>query len=451
MKKKEQKSIVNKLRSLIKEQLLKEFFTPEKEENLDEISADLFKSALNVSKERGTDRRTAKLGSTFFHKFIGMPLLGGKISNIETHNPNQGNYRNIQIEIEHTFANAPVVPDGLKHDYVYYDIDKDLYGITEPIERKDAVILSKIALQINPDSRYKETGKHFQIKGMNENLSEEFVGGINYDNILASELKKIIGDINKITPYVLELGNKIESDSTGKIHVYDDGKKVKIFNNINEFLKGIRYGVVKLSEDNLSEGHGEKILGDALKFAKKEMGCSVEDITKGYRVCPPKDVYPECFTAHRGGDRHVFDLFRFLAKAFGVSKHFLEQAVKANQSFEWVKKKSIQKVDIISEIESSKRKTLKDIAEENNITPSLPNGKYSFKDFDEFVKVAHKEELYDLALIIANMMLGKMIGMTWNDLPDVNSLWDVIDNDFQSTEELAKAVKEACKERMEDL
>lgn len=134
--------------------------------NLNEISSNLFKSALNVSKERGTDRRTAKLGNLYFNKFVGVPLMGGKISRIETHNPAQGNYRTIQIEIEKP---SSIVTDKIKNDYVYYDIDKDFYEINEPIDRKDAVVLSKIALQINPESRYKETGKHFEIKGMNEN------------------------------------------------------------------------------------------------------------------------------------------------------------------------------------------------------------------------------------------------------------------------------------------
>ncbi len=139
---------------------------------LNEISPNLFKSAINVSKERGTDRRTAKLGSLYFNKFIGTPLMGGKISNIEVHSPGQGNYSQVQIEIEHTFDKAPVVPDSLKHDYITYDIYKDIFDLnSNEIERKDAFILSKIALQINPNSKYKETGKYFQIKGMNENRS----------------------------------------------------------------------------------------------------------------------------------------------------------------------------------------------------------------------------------------------------------------------------------------
>ena len=137
------------------------------------ISPELFKSAINVSKERGTDNRTRKLGELYFDRFIGKPLMGGIISNIHVTAPQQGNYRNVRIEITYEYKNAPVVPDSLKNSYITYDIDKDLYDvdtINHAIDRKDARILSLIALQINPNSQYKESGRYFNIKGLNENF-----------------------------------------------------------------------------------------------------------------------------------------------------------------------------------------------------------------------------------------------------------------------------------------
>jgi hypothetical protein len=131
---------------------------------LKEISPTTFKSALNVSKERGTDRRTYKLGQQYFNQFIGRELMGGKITDIGVSAPQQANYRNISITIEYTYPNAEVVPDSLRYDYIYYDIDKDLYDIDKEIDRKDAVVLSKIAQHINPDTRYKQTGMYFNIK-----------------------------------------------------------------------------------------------------------------------------------------------------------------------------------------------------------------------------------------------------------------------------------------------
>jgi hypothetical protein len=126
-----------------------------------EISSDTFKSAINVSKERGTDYRTQKLGQLYFNKFIGKPLMGGKIYDIAVNNPQQGNYRTVAIQVELALDNT----NSPKYDFIEYDIDKDLFNINHEIDRKDAVILSKIAKHINPETKYKETGKYFQIKG----------------------------------------------------------------------------------------------------------------------------------------------------------------------------------------------------------------------------------------------------------------------------------------------
>ena len=127
---------------------------------VNEISSDTFKSAINVSKERGLDRRTHKLGELYFNQFIGKPFLDGIISHIDVSNPQQGNYRQVNIEYKHE------VDGQTKKDYIRYDIDGDIYDIEDyPIERKDAVILSKIAQHINPKTKFKETGKYFKIKG----------------------------------------------------------------------------------------------------------------------------------------------------------------------------------------------------------------------------------------------------------------------------------------------
>jgi hypothetical protein len=134
---------------------------------INEISSDTFKSAINVSKERGTDKRTHKLGGLYFNNFLNKPLLGGKISNIGVSAPQQANHRLVSIEIEKTVYQDSGYNKGetkIFKDYIYYDIDKDIYEVGE-IDRKDAVILSKIAQHINPNTKYKETGKYFKIKG----------------------------------------------------------------------------------------------------------------------------------------------------------------------------------------------------------------------------------------------------------------------------------------------
>jgi len=131
-----------------------------KEQAVNEISPETFKSAINVSKERGTDNRTANLGALYFNKFKGKPLLGGMIENIAVFSPNQGNSTDVNIHIK-----KGISPE-VKSYYIDYSIDKDNFEMPDaPIERKDAVILSRIAQHVNPETKYKETTKYFRIKG----------------------------------------------------------------------------------------------------------------------------------------------------------------------------------------------------------------------------------------------------------------------------------------------
>ena len=137
----------------------------EQNDNINEISPETFKSAIDVSKKRDLNQRTYKLGQSYFNKFIGKELMGGKITDIGVHAPSQGSYRDVSIEVT-----KDVPQDNgdtkTKKEYIYYDIDKDTYNdVNDKIDRKDAVFLSKIAQHINPNTKYKKTGIHFNIKG----------------------------------------------------------------------------------------------------------------------------------------------------------------------------------------------------------------------------------------------------------------------------------------------
>ena len=127
----------------------------EKDDKITELSSDTFKSAINKSKEYGNDRRTYKLGSLFYNTFIGKPFLGGIITNIGVNNPSQGNYTDISIEFK--------VEN--KVQYLYYDVKLDSWGTIKDIKmsRKDANLLSLISLKVNPESKYKQVGKEFNI------------------------------------------------------------------------------------------------------------------------------------------------------------------------------------------------------------------------------------------------------------------------------------------------
>jgi hypothetical protein len=134
------------------------------EYKLNEISSDTFNTAIEKSKERGTDGRTQKLGSLYFNKFVGKPLMGGVIHGITVISTKQDNDKNVLIQVEKNVLRQSGITKKL-NNYTY-NVDSDEFNLGDiEIERKDAVILSKIAQHINPDTKYKKTGTTFKIKG----------------------------------------------------------------------------------------------------------------------------------------------------------------------------------------------------------------------------------------------------------------------------------------------
>jgi hypothetical protein len=83
--------------------------------------------------------------------------------------------------------------------------------------------------------------KEIILEELTKILNEEMVSGVNYDADVAAELKAIVGDLQKIAPYVLEIGNKVVSDSVGTISIYEDGKLVKKFKDVDALIKGVGY------------------------------------------------------------------------------------------------------------------------------------------------------------------------------------------------------------------
>lgn len=132
----------------------------------EEISPDLFKRTIDASYERGFHDRTYDFGKTFFREFIGKPLLGGEIVDIGTYMDNK-DYPVVHIAIK--FDDNYFLERNIRSRNLYYAIKTDSYDNSiekeEAIDRKDSVLLSKIALKVNPDTKYKETGKNFKIKG----------------------------------------------------------------------------------------------------------------------------------------------------------------------------------------------------------------------------------------------------------------------------------------------
>jgi hypothetical protein len=66
--------------------------------------------------------------------------------------------------------------------------------------------------------------------------------GVYYDTTVAHEIKSKVGNLHKIAPYVLEIGDRVIEDISGKVSVYDGGNLVEKFNDVDAFLIGIKYG-----------------------------------------------------------------------------------------------------------------------------------------------------------------------------------------------------------------
>lgn len=102
--------------------------------------------------------------------------------------------------------------------------------------------------------------------------------------------------------------------------------------------KDLRYlvrEVIQETYNNVEEAGGShsdaKEMRKAIKWIKNNLeDTRIEDVKDGQKVCPPKEKSSECHTIHRGG-KGRFDLYRFLAKAYGVNKHEIENAISSNR------------------------------------------------------------------------------------------------------------------------
>ena len=131
------------------------------ENQINELSPETFLSAAKVSSiDRGTPKRTKQIGRLFFNKFLGMELLNGTVDNIDVEYGDTPEDVFIKVKIKNPYSGYNPTKT------ITYDVSEDeFYGIEQEIDRRDSVRLSKIASHVNPDTRYKETGKHFRIKG----------------------------------------------------------------------------------------------------------------------------------------------------------------------------------------------------------------------------------------------------------------------------------------------
>lgn len=95
------------------------------------------------------------------------------------------------------------------------------------------------------------------VKGVEEEAGEgeiaeseisegQMQSGVYYDTTVAHEIRSKVGDLHKIAPYVLELGDKVYEDISGKVSIYDGDKLVEKFADVEAFLVGIKYGATPI-------------------------------------------------------------------------------------------------------------------------------------------------------------------------------------------------------------
>lgn len=132
------------------------------EKKINEVSPETFLSAAKKSSiERLTPKRTNDLTNLFFNKFIGMELLNGNIEDIDIeYSGIDHNEESIEITIRYPYGGYNPTRK-IKYDIV----NDEFHNIDGDIDRRDSVKLGKIAAAVNPDTKYRETGKHFRIKG----------------------------------------------------------------------------------------------------------------------------------------------------------------------------------------------------------------------------------------------------------------------------------------------
>lgn len=151
------------------------YFTDEtmNESQLNEISSDTFKSAVDKSNKAGSDKRTDRLSKLYFNEFIGYKVLDGRIKEITAFTNDIGILVNMDNEKDKT---------------LYYDYTKDHFsGDDRPMDRKSAVVFSKIFKKINPDTKYKSVGSAFKLS---DNFNES-------KTIKLSEVRQLVRSVIK--------------------------------------------------------------------------------------------------------------------------------------------------------------------------------------------------------------------------------------------------------------
>lgn len=175
------------------------YFTDEtmNESQLNEISSDTFKSAVDKSNKAGSDKRTDRLSKLYFEEFIGYKVLNGRIKDI--------------VAVGGDEIGIIVDMDNEKDKTFYYAYTKDDFsGDGTPMDRRSAVVFSKIFKKINPDTKYKSVGSTFKLS---DNFNES-------KTIKLSEVRQLVRSVIKEEQSINKKRNIVDA-KRGDILVHD--------------------------------------------------------------------------------------------------------------------------------------------------------------------------------------------------------------------------------------
>jgi hypothetical protein len=143
---------------------------------INEVSSDLFKSAIDKTYEKKQRTRKNNLSKLFLDEFVGEEFDGGVIKNITIHDRRDdftSDSTVINTKLPITLKLHITIPEDKRYDIakgsktIDYDYVHDEWtNIPNAISRKDANLLYKIASKLNPDTKYRDRTGFFRIKGI---------------------------------------------------------------------------------------------------------------------------------------------------------------------------------------------------------------------------------------------------------------------------------------------
>jgi hypothetical protein len=244
---------------------------PRTQGKIKEISADTFKSAVDVARGRGENQRASKLGSTFLNSFVGKPLMGGKISKIDIQKPSFGDYFDVTLEVLVPTQGTQGMYD--KPKYLYYDVENDdwnLKGKGIEITRPDARMLSQIATKINPDTKYSSGVENFDIKGFNEGSLKESYNPFPMNEDQEAVLRRYAESTGIAFENLLNMVAEAKAKKKAKTDYDKDGE---LESPEEEYKGSVDKAIKQATNEDLDLGHQDNeprmIKGELYQIAKQ--------------------------------------------------------------------------------------------------------------------------------------------------------------------------------------